>query len=240
MKIVDKFIDKVADNYNAPSVTIAFLGDSVTQGCFELYKKDDGNIETVFDKNGAYHAHLAEIFALLYPNVPVNIINAGISGDNAPHGLARIERDVISKSPDLAVVCFGLNDSGNGLDGIGTYINALKEIFKKLRENHIETIFMTPNMMNTKISVHLKDETERSIATAIMKTQTDGILDKYIEKAKELCAEENVRVCDCYAKWKRLNECGVDTTELLSNKINHPSREMNWLFAVSLVETMLS
>ena len=33
-------------------------------------------------------------------------------------------------------------------------------------------------------------------------------------------------------------ECGVDVTELLSNKINHPTREMNWLFAYSLVETM--
>jgi hypothetical protein len=32
---------------------------------------------------------------------------------------------------------------------------------------------------------------------------------------------------------------GVDTTELLSNKINHPIREMNWLFAYSLVEEMM-
>ena len=36
-----------------------------------------------------------------------------------------------------------------------------------------------------------------------------------------------------------LYENGVDVTELLANKINHPTREMNWLFAVSLVDTML-
>ena len=48
----------------------------------------------------------------------------------------------------------------------------------------------------------------------------------------------NIPVCDCYAIWKKLYESGVSTTELLSNKINHPSREMNKLFAVELVRTM--
>ena len=32
---------------------------------------------------------------------------------------------------------------------------------------------------------------------------------------------------------------GVDTTELLSNKINHPTHMMNWIFAYSLVEEMM-
>ena len=36
-----------------------------------------------------------------------------------------------------------------------------------------------------------------------------------------------------------MNELGVDTTELLSNYINHPKREMHWLFASSLVDAMM-
>ena len=36
------------------------------------------------------------MFALLYPGVPVQFINAGISGDNAPSGLQRLERDVLA------------------------------------------------------------------------------------------------------------------------------------------------
>ena len=31
----------------------------------------------------------------------------------------------------------------------------------------------------------------------------------------------------------------LEDTNLLSNKINHPTREMNWLFAISLIETMM-
>ena len=79
LKISEKLCEKAKDNFNAPPVTIASLGDSVTQGCFEIRKKGNG-IETVHDKNNAYHAHLSKILALLYPTVPVNIINAGVSG----------------------------------------------------------------------------------------------------------------------------------------------------------------
>ena len=46
-------------------------------------------------------------------------------------------------------------------------------------------------------------------------------------------------MCDCYAKWKLLSQNGVDTTALLANGINHPSREMAWMFAYSLLETMM-
>ena len=76
MKITKLLTQKSRDNMNYPGVTIAFLGDSVTQGCFELYKKSSTEYETIFDKNSAFHAYIAKIFAVLYPTVPVNIINA--------------------------------------------------------------------------------------------------------------------------------------------------------------------
>jgi hypothetical protein len=48
----------------------------------------------------------------------------------------------------------------------------------------------------------------------------------------------DIPVCDCYALWKTLYKSGVDVTELLANKINHPTRDMNWMFAYELVKTM--
>ena len=47
-------------------------------------------------------------------------------------------------------------------------------------------------------------------------------------------------VCDAYARWKSMQENGVDITEMLANLINHPSREMHWLFAHALLETMMA
>ena len=41
MNIFAKMTQKANDNYHQEGVTIAFLGDSVTQGCFEVYKKEN-------------------------------------------------------------------------------------------------------------------------------------------------------------------------------------------------------
>jgi hypothetical protein len=72
-----------------------------------------------------------------------------------------------------------------------------------------------------------------------MNSQLSGNLDYYLDAAKDIAKKHGIKVCDIYSKWKKLAECGVDTTELLSNKINHPTRQMNWLFANSLFDTML-
>ena len=236
MNITKLITEKSKDLYGAKIPTIAFLGDSVTQGCFELYMKNENELETYFDKESAYHRYFAKILSLLYPNVPINIINAGISGGRAYNGLERLERDVLAFHPDLTVVCFGLNDSKESIDD---FYRSLKEIFARLKKSGSEVIFMTPNMMNTKISPHLKEKTFIDVATETMQRQNNGKFDEFINIAKRTANEENVVICDVYAKWKQLLENGVDTTELLANKINHPSKKMNWLFAYSLIETIM-
>ena len=152
MNIIKLIAEKAKNRQGVKIPTIAFLGDSVTQGCFELYKKNDSALEAFYDKNSSYHNYIAKIFTVLFPEAPINIINAGIGGDSAPEGLRRLERDVLAFNPDLTVVCFGLNDCGKGLDGLQTYADSLRQIFTKLKEADSEVIFMTPNMMNTKIS----------------------------------------------------------------------------------------
>lgn len=238
MKIIEKIIAKAENNADLRSPVIAFLGDSVTQGCFEIVPKNGGGFGDVQDRGNVYHAQLSKMLSVLYPSVPVNMINAGVAGYNAPHGLERLERDVLVHKPDLTVVCFGLNDCGKGDEGIEIYISSLREIFKKLRDAGSEIIFMTPNMMATNSSPYL-DEAFVELTGKMVKWQTSGTLDRYMDAARALCKEENVVVCDCYAKWKKLYENGVDITELLANRINHPVREMHGLFAVSLLETIM-
>ena len=227
MQIIQKMAEKQKDNRGKSGVTIGFLGDSVTQGCFELYVKDDGALETYFDQSSTYHGYVAKILSTLYPSVPVNILNA-----------ERIEKDLICHKPDMVVVCFGLNDAMNGLAGLENYTTALKEIFGALKEAEIEIIFMTPNMMTTEVSCHLEKEVFRNAAKNSERIQNEGAMDAYMEAAKEVCRQMEITVCDCYGKWKKMAEGGVVISNLLANHINHPLRKMNWLFAVSLVETM--
>lgn len=237
MEIINKIVKKSKDN-GLGGVTIAFLGDSVTQGCFEIYRKN-GRIVPVFDGKSSYEMGVFEILSSLYPSCTLNIVNAGISGDNAPNGLLRLERDVLSKSPDLCVVCYGLNDCSTNEGSVKKYTDALRKIFEELSKNGVEIIFMTPNMMNTEVSSLLTDEGFIEIAKRTAAMQTEGVFDAHIDAARTLCREMNVALCDCYAIWKRLYAYSVDTTELLSNKINHPTREMNRIFSYELVKTML-
>ena len=239
MKIVEKLKAKASNNRAYEGITLAFLGDSVTQGCFEIYKKEDGGIETVFDKQNSYQRTVYDILAMLYPSVTVNVINAGISGDNTAGGLSRVQRDVLRHEPDLCVVCYGLNDCSPGEDSIAAYTGRLEKIFETIRASGCEVIFMTPNMMNTYVSASLTDADMRAIATRTAAMQNDGTFDAHIEAARALCRRMNVALCDCYAIWRKLGECGVDTTMLLSNRINHPTRQMNQLFADELVRVML-
>jgi lysophospholipase L1-like esterase len=47
------------------------------------------------------------------------IVNAGIPGQTSAQGIARFERDVLSRQPDIVIVIFGTNDSV--LTGPGAY-----------------------------------------------------------------------------------------------------------------------
>lgn len=240
MEILKKFRAKQEDLPGNPAVTIAFLGDSVTQGCFEVYKTGPESLETVFDPGNSYGAKLRQMLALLYPNVPVNIINGGISGDNAPGGAARLERDVLRFHPDLVVVSYGLNDATAGPEGIDRYTRALSNIFGRLNDAGVECIFLTENMMNTHVSCHFQDEMLKDLARQFAQIENSGTLSAYFDAAKRTAHTCGVRVCDCYAKWRAMADAGVDTTELLANHLNHPSREMVSVFACGLLETMFS
>ncbi len=238
-KIVQRIKEKSSQMYRNKTVTVAFLGDSVTQGCYEIYRNGEQSVETYFDTPSSYSSKLKTIFQTVFPNVPFNVINSGISGGSAPNGLERLERDVLCFNPDLAVICFGLNDCGGGRENIVKYTSALRGIFKKLKEKDIDAIFMTPNMMNTYVFPEIKDDFITALSENFAKIQNEGVLDDYVAAAIKTAQEEGVAVSDVYAKWKKLFKSGADVTMLLANYLNHPTRDMHWLFAASLFETIM-
>ena len=237
MKIKQLFANKQDNLVGQKPVTIAFLGDSVTQGCYECYLTSLTSLQTVFDYKSAYSTRVKEILNILYPNVQINVINSGISGDSARVGLSRIERDILSYNPDLVVVSYGLNDAVIG-DKI-TYLSSLESIFATLKKRNIEVIFLTQNFMNTDVSVHLRDELFIKLANDFGKIQNEGRLKEYFEGAKALCENCGVEVVDLYSVWEKLYDAKVNVTELLSNKLNHPIREFHYYMAMKIVEKIL-
>ena len=213
------------------SATIAFFGDSVTQGCFA----SEGDMHSDHDYDAVYHNRLRKMLNLLFPK-PVNIINAGVGGEHTADALKRLDTDVISKNPDMVVVCFGLNDVNDELDD---FILALSQVFRRLKECGTEIIYMSPNMLNTYVLDSIRIDWMREYAHKTADFQNSGRMDRYIEAACRCAGEMGIPVADCYAKWKELHENGVDTTKLLANGINHPVKEMHELFAIELLDVML-
>ena len=225
-----KIKDKIKLDYNGliehGPVNIVAFGDSVTHGAVA-----DGeyNYETV------YWNRLRKKILEVSNYVPVNVIDAGIAGIDARTSLDRIDSQVLCHNPDLVIVCFGLNDVNGTLED---YLSSLEVIFDKCLAHGTDVIFLTPNMLNTYVADDTKEEL-KGYAEKTAEMQNSGRFDRYLESAVGLAKSKNVKVCDCYSEWKKLSEM-QDTTMLLANRINHPTKEMHELFAQSLFEMIFS
>lgn len=241
MKILEKCNKKQKDLQGVAPVNLVVFGDSVTQGCFECYKTSDGGIQTVFDAENAYGAKLKKMLNVLYPQTQINLINSGISGDWAGGGLNRLNRDVLKYSPDLVVVGFALNDACvYGRERIGEYEETLTSIVKKIKNAGSECILLTPNYMCTEVSCHISgEEVLKNAAENFAIIQNDGVLDDFVEVIKKVAVEQGAVLCDVYAEWKKAYAAGVNVTELLANKLNHPLRGVHYFTAFMLLKCIL-
>src|SRR5688572_30095214 len=70
---------------------IVTLGDSITQA-------------------GGYQALIQKVLTRFYPDLRIEIVNAGIGGHKAPDMTARLQKDVIDKKPTIVTVSCGVND----------------------------------------------------------------------------------------------------------------------------------
>lgn len=117
-------------------VTIVCLGDSVTG----VYYHTGGR--------RAYPEMLEIAIKLAVPKANVTVINAGISGHTTQNGLERLDRDVLSKKPDLVTVSFGLNDMTRIPED--QFRKNLETIVARCREIKADVVLCTPNaVINT-------------------------------------------------------------------------------------------
>ena len=83
------------ENADVRGQAIVCFGDSLTYG-------------TGAGKEMDYPAQLSKLLG-------TPVINAGVPGDTTANALGRLERDVLSKAPDLVLITLGGNDLKNGV-----------------------------------------------------------------------------------------------------------------------------
>ena len=208
---------------------IVFFGDSITASYFESFENIHGTCEPEY----GFPERLRRLLQTVFPDTGIEIVNAGVGGETAADAVKRLSRDVLAKEPDLVIVNFMLNDAR--LLSESEYEEALKEIFRAVRASGSECVYMTESMGCTKVTSPVRPDIGGEMALC----QTSGQVDRFYELSMRTAREAGVKVCDVYAKWKAMSRLGIDTDRLLTNRINHPLREMHTLFASELFQTLL-
>jgi acyl-CoA thioesterase-1 len=101
--------------------TIVCFGDSLTEGY-------GASRPGVADKSKSYPAFLQN-------KVSGPVVNSGISGDTASGGLARLDRDVLSKEPGMVIILLGANDFLR-MRAASETRSDLKQIINKLKADN--------------------------------------------------------------------------------------------------------
>ncbi len=102
---------------------VLMIGDSIT---------DCGRRELELGRG--YVRIVASLLGARYPELGLNVVNMGISGDTVRRLEARWEKDVIEEKPDWLSVSIGINDVWHAMkgNGGGVALKDFEETYRKL------------------------------------------------------------------------------------------------------------
>ena len=174
---------------------IAFLGDSITAGGWS---------------NPVGYVHLV-IAGLEANGVKAEPIPAGISGHKSNDMLARYQRDVLDKNPDLITISVGINDVWHGfMDNHPARYGPRRVPLPEYRKN-VETMLQEARKAHAKVVL---------FTTTIFEDQPNSIRNLrvagYNDTLRELARKYHARVADQFAAfmtgWERNRASGARLT----------------------------
>jgi lysophospholipase L1-like esterase len=189
------------------SLKVIAFGDSITAG---------GEASSVALQ---YPSRYVAALRARFPKSTITLENGATGGDNTVMGLQRLEEKVLSRSPDLVLVAFGMNDQN--LPGVGgvepaEFKKNLETMVRRIREKTgAEVILLStfPPNPNWHFSTHR--------------------MGQYAAATEAAAKDCNVAYADVYAVWEKVL-ARKDPSSLLANNINHPNDFGHWLYMQAL------
>jgi len=137
MSVSPLSVSQGADPSHGPR--IVFLGDSITEAGAGPH---------------GYVTLARQALAAATPAAPPEVIGAGISGNRVPDLLARLDRDVLARKPDVVVIYIGINDVWHSQNGGGTpkeeFEKGLRSLVDKIRGVGAKAVLCTPTVIGEK------------------------------------------------------------------------------------------
>lgn len=117
--------------------TIAFLGDSITEGG---WKNQRGYVRLVLS-------------GLAANGIKTEAVPAGISGHKSNQMLDRLERDVLAKKPDWMTLSCGVNDVWHGKNGVPLeqYKKNITEIVERCAAANVKVLILTATVIREEL-----------------------------------------------------------------------------------------
>lgn len=160
----------------AATKRVVFLGDSITQAGAGP---------------GGYISLMRESLGGAGLNEEFELIGAGISGNKVPDLQKRLDKDVLSKNPDLVFIYIGINDvwhwthpcckDKQGGTTKANYEAGLKDIIARIQKQGAKVVICTPTVIGEK-----GDGSNPS----------DKMLDEYAELSRKVARENGLPLCD--------------------------------------------
>ena len=149
---------------------VAFIGNSITHG-------------------GLYHLYIQSYYQTRFPERNIEFYNCGVGGDITTNVLDRMDYDILSHNPTVAVIKLGMNDAGSSFYEkkhtaeellieqnriVAKYTKEMREIIRRLKDSCTPRIFIikpTPYDPNCKSANRLvltgKNETIQKLTVAV-------------------------------------------------------------------------
>lgn len=188
-------------------MNICIFGASIAYGAYDLEKGGWANRLRIYLDNKDYDGET---------------YNLGISGDTTRGLLARLEAEASIRNPKAIIFSIGTNDStllikeGQNWVPIEEFENNLRQIFSQAKKYTSELIFA---------GIAPVDEEKTSpIPWATNIIYKNSEIEKYNERVKNICQEQNVKFIDLYSEMIKM-----DYKNMLCDGLHPNSEGHRWV-----------
>ncbi len=203
--------------------TFVITGDSVTD-CGRQRPLGRGT----FNLGSGYASLINAALRSNYPEMKIQVINTGISGDTSRGLLARSDTDIMDLNPDYVSILIGINDVWRHFDyaefieevhiSVEEYESNMRAMIEKIQPR-AKVILITPFFLE----LNRADE---------MRAMTD----KYSDVVRKLAAEYNTVLVDMQAEFDKL--LPILYTNKMSNDRVHPNPISHYFMAKKILEAL--
>lgn len=199
---------------SAAVLTVAALlcakGQARTEeGPLRIVAFGDSTTATREGIKAVYAQRLAEL--LPKRGLRAQVINAGVGGNTTTDAIARFDKDVLARKPDLVIMQFGLNDAAVDVwkdpndttprVALAAYRDNLRKMIGELKQKRIRVILMTPNPMCW--TAKMRELYGRSPYDPADPQGFDVLVKGYASAAREIAKEQAVTLVDVHADYQR-------------------------------------